>query len=396
MRPLSFTRNLGGFRNVYKAIRAGYAPGVTIKQFQDRCGLSHDVSFAITEFFLCTQIYGREEYIVADTLIEQTLSQPYNRLLARLYFFALNLNMPGERLKEVHRNPAEMQNTLVRDHLFIDDGFRAERFDKDSSIEPTVRGFGGFTSRDALRKWVNNYSYMAEQCDFVQTPDGRVETFADTWGALALRLLFERYVVTNPAADVSTLVSAAQTIELHKLIGVPREWLDGRVDGAAEMFVSDHAFVFLGFEESDAERKAATRGAAPPPPQGETKRREAVIQQIIRRGENRSFLKTVYSGECQLSGVRLVMPDGSFSIDCAHIRPLGVPHSGADDVGNMLSLSPTMHRLFDRGCVRIDPETLAITLLHGNDVPHRPQLLIRGDHVLRPANLAYHATKILK
>ena len=395
MRPLSFTRNLGGFRNAYKAIRAGYAPGVTVKQFQDRCGLSHDVSFVVTEFFLGTQIHGGEEYILADTLIAQTLSQPYNRLIARLYFFALNLNMPGERLKADHRNPAVMQNTLVRDHLFIDDGFRTERFDKDRSIEPTVKGFGGFTSRDALRKWVNNYSYMAKQCQFVWTPDGRVETFADTWGTLALRLFFERYVVTNPATDVNTLVSAAQRMELHKLIGVPRLWLDGRVDGAAEMFVSDHGSVFLGFEESAAERKAAMRGAAPPAPQGETKRRETVIQQIIRRGENRRFLQTVYAGECQLSGVRLIMPDGSFSIDCAHIRPLGAPHSGTDDVSNMLSLSPTMHRLFDRGCVRIDPDTFAIELLHGNDVPHRPRLLIRGDHVLRPANLAYHVAKIL-
>ncbi len=396
MRPLSFTRNLGGFRNVYKAIRTGYAPGVSIKQFQDRSGLSHDVSFVVTEFFLCTQVYGGEEHALHDTLIAQTLSQPYSRLIARLYFFALNLNMPGERIKADHRNPAVMQNTLVRVHLFSGDGFRTERFDKDGSIEPTVKEFGGFTSRNALRKWVNNYSYMAEQCEFVMTPEGRVETFADTWGALALRLFFERYVVTNPAADVNTLVSAAQSMELHKLIGVPREWLDTRVDGAAEMFVSDHASMLLGFEESDAERKAAVHGIAPPPAQGESKRRETVIQQIIRRGENRRFLQTVYGGECQLSGVKLVMPDGSFSIDCAHIRPLGAPHSGADDVGNMLSLSPTMHRLFDRGCVRIDPETFAIKLLHGNDVPHRPRLLIRGDHVLRPGNLAYHVAKILK
>ncbi len=396
MRPLRFTRNLGGFRNVYKAIRTGYAPGVSIKQFQDRSGLSHDVSFVVTEFFLCTQVYGGEEHALHDTLIAQTLSQPYSRLIARLYFFALNLNMPGERIKADHRNPAVMQNTLVRVHLFSGDGFRTERFDKDGSIEPTVKEFGGFTSRNALRKWVNNYSYMAEQCEFVMTPEGRVETFADTWGALALRLFFERYVVTNPAADVNTLVSAAQSMELHKLIGVPREWLDTRVDGAAEMFVSDHASMLLGFEESDAERKAAVHGIAPPPAQGESKRRETVIQQIIRRGENRRFLQTVYGGECQLSGVKLVMPDGSFSIDCAHIRPLGAPHSGADDVGNMLSLSPTMHRLFDRGCVRIDPETFAIKLLHGNDVPHRPRLLIRGDHVLRPGNLAYHVAKILK
>ena len=92
--------------------------------------------------------------MLADTLVSQTLSQPYSRLIARLYFFALNLNMPGERLKADHRQPANMQNTLVRNHLFINDGFSAERFDKDGSIEPVVKGFGGFTSDSALRRWV--------------------------------------------------------------------------------------------------------------------------------------------------------------------------------------------------------------------------------------------------
>lgn len=339
---------------------------------------------------------ANQEYILADTLISQTLSQPYNRLIARLYFFAINLNMPGERLKADHRNPAIMQNTLVRDHLFIDGGFSAERFDKNRSIEPAVKQFGGFTSQDALRKWVNNYSFMAQQCEFVWTPDGRVETFAETWGALALRLFFERYTATNPSPDVNTLVSAAVGKELHKLIGVPKSWLDGRIDGAAEMFLSDQESIFLGFQESETERRAAERGAQPPPPRGEAQRRKALIQQIIRRGENRKYLQTVYAGGCQLSGVKHIMPDRSFSIDCAHVRPLGAPHCGADDVSNMLSLSPTMHRLFDRGCVRIDPETLAIQLLHGNNLPHLQRVLIRGNHVLRQANLAYHVANILR
>jgi hypothetical protein len=396
MRPLSFTRNLGGFRNAYRAIRAGYAPGVTVRQFRERCGLGSDQSLLVTEFVLGTQIRNNQEYILDDTLISRTLSQPFNRLIARLYFFAVNLNMPGERLNPVHRSPAIMQNKLVREYLFIDDGLRAERFDKDDSIEPTVRQFGGFTSNDALRKWVNNYSFMAQQCKFVRTPDGRVQTFADTWGPLALQLFFERYTATNSIPDVNALVSAATANELHKLIGVPKSWLDTRIDGAAEMFLSDRESTFPGFEETDAERQAAERGVQPPSPRGQAQRREALIRQIIRRGENRRFLLTVYAGECQLSGVKLIMPDGSFSIDCAHVRPLGIPHCGEDEVSNMLSLSPSMHRLFDRGCVRIDPDTLAIQLLHGNNLPHLQRVLIRGNHVIRPANLAYHVANIIR
>jgi len=83
MRPLSFTRNLGGFRKAYEAIRAGYASGVTVKEFRTRCGLSSDLSLLVTEFFLGTQIREREEYVLGDTLIAHTLSQPYSVLVAR-------------------------------------------------------------------------------------------------------------------------------------------------------------------------------------------------------------------------------------------------------------------------------------------------------------------------
>ncbi len=395
MRPLSFTRNLGGFKKVYDAIRAGYTVGVTVKQFRKRCGLSDSLSLLVTEFFLATQADSHDEFIVGDSLIAHTLSQPFSRLTARLYFFALNLNMPGERIKDDHRNPAEMQNTLLREHLFHGDGFRAEGFDKDRSIEPIVRSFGGFRSDDARRKWVNNYSYLVTQCEFSTTPDGRVETFADTWGALAFRLFFERYVAVNPTSDVNVLVTAAQFREVHKLIGVPQLWLDERIVGAAEMFVSDQSYVFQGFSESDAERRAAERGTQPPRG-GDAQRRESLIQQIIRRGENRRYLQTAYGGECQLSGVRLLMPNGLFSVDCAHIKPLGAPHNGEDVVANMLSLSPTMHRLFDRGCVQIDPNTFAIRLLYGNTMPHRTHLLRHENHIIDPANLAYHNTHVVR
>lgn len=396
MRPLSFTRNLGGFKKAYTAIRKGYSPGVTVKQFRNRCGLSTSLSLLVTEFLLGTQIQGDEEVVLADTLIAQTLSQPFSPLIARIYFFAINLNMPGERLKDEHLNPAEMQNRLIREHLFAGDGLRVASFDKDQSLEPIVRGFGGFTSSDARRKWVNNYWYFAQQCDFVFAADGRVETFPDTWGILALRLFFERYAAVIPNPDAEALIAEAHSRELHKLVGVPKTWLDERIAGAAEMFLSREEGIFQGFEETRKERAAAKHGEAPPTLEGEAKRREMVILQVFRRGENKRFLQTVYDGECQLSGVKLVMPDGSFSVDCAHIRPLGRPHCGEDNVSNMLSLSPTMHRLFDRGCVRIDPESLSVKMLHGNTVPHRSQLLIRGNHVVGRANLAYYITNVLR
>lgn len=58
MRPLSFTKNLGGFSKAYDAIRAGYAVGVTVEQFRRRSGLGPDLSLLVTEFFLERRFMG--------------------------------------------------------------------------------------------------------------------------------------------------------------------------------------------------------------------------------------------------------------------------------------------------------------------------------------------------
>jgi hypothetical protein len=85
MRPLSFTKSLGGFENAYKAIRTGYSAGVTVTEFRNRCGLSDGLSLLVTQFFLGTLIRDGEEFILPDTLITQTLAQPHRALVPRRY-----------------------------------------------------------------------------------------------------------------------------------------------------------------------------------------------------------------------------------------------------------------------------------------------------------------------
>lgn len=139
MRPFSFTRNLGGLEKAYKAIRKGYAPDITVKLFRERSGLGPDLSLLVTEFILATKIREGDEIILADELITQTLRQPFNRLLARLYFFAINLNMPGDRLRGDHMSPAEMQNTLIRRFLSKKTDFRSHSLTRTaSSSRPSV------------------------------------------------------------------------------------------------------------------------------------------------------------------------------------------------------------------------------------------------------------------
>lgn len=162
------------------------------------------------------------------------------------------------------------------------------------------------------------------------------------------------------------------------------------------MFLAEEFYVFEAGGESTEERNAAREGTEAPPPGEEAKRRDVKIKQLIRRGDNIKFIKDVYQGKCQISGITLRLPAGTFSIDCAHIRPLGIPHKGPDGVENMLSLSPTMHRLFDRGCILINPKTFSVKLLHGNDLPHLAKLIVKPVHRLSRDAIKYFNANVLR
>lgn len=265
------------------------------------------------------------------------------------------------------------------------------------SLEPFVQSVGQFVSGEALRKWVNNYFYIVEQCRFPVARSGRIETFADYWGLQAIRLFFERAIAIYGLDDSESLVREAYKRDLHKLLGVPRTWLERRIDGAAEMFLAEELYVFDSAEETQRERQAVVKSITRPPEGAVPPRRAGVVEKLIRRGGNRRFLYKVYEGVCQVSGITLRLPDGGFTIDCSHIRPLGAPHDGSDDVSNMLCLAPTMHRLFDRGCILINSSNLTIQLLHGNDsLPHRAALLLDPEHPLNTENLEYYNSRVLR
>jgi len=396
MRPLSFTKNIGGLEKVHAAIRSAYFPGITVPEFRRRSGLSAGLSLLVAEFFLCTHVRGNQEFIIHDTLIEQTLTRPkYDLTLARLYFFAVNLGLPGERLSPEQQEAGALQRFVLGKHIYVNGAWRAERIDKDRSLEPFVSSIEQFPS---VRKWVNNYRYMMDQCMFVKRPDDTLETFPDTWGLLALNLFLDRYAFLNPGDDADELVAAEIKHDLHELIGVGKSWVRERVEGAADMFLKHEPYDFDVGQETKEEREAAKRGKELPRPRPGTaaERRTSLSNRLIRRGENRKFIHDLYGGMCQISGTTLRLPENQFTVDCAHIRPLGRPHSGPDDVGNMLSLSPTMHRLFDRGCIRIDPESFNITLLHGNDQGHLETLFVKDSHGPLRDHIAYFNSEIIK
>jgi hypothetical protein len=111
-RPLSFTKNLGGLEHLYAAIRRAYRPGTTLQEFESRLpGPLANRRLVMVQFFIATRLIGRAEYVLEDALIQTTLSEPYGATLARLYLFALLLNMA------VDATVARLTNLEARCHM---------------------------------------------------------------------------------------------------------------------------------------------------------------------------------------------------------------------------------------------------------------------------------------
>lgn len=123
---------------------------------------------------------------------------------------------------------------------------------------------------------------------------------------------------------------------------------------------------------------ALTRGEDIAPP-----RRGAHVNRIVRKYDVAASVKRLYDNTCQICRTRLVTAAGPYS-EGAHIRPLGIPHNGPDNLGNILCLCPNCHALFDGHALTILPNGTIMNL--GKPIG---KLNIARDHELNFEHLAY-------
>lgn len=114
---------------------------------------------------------------------------------------------------------------------------------------------------------------------------------------------------------------------------------------------------------------------------GPAARRKYVRDQRIRDSAVVTKVKRLYDYTCQVCGVRLQTPAGPYA-QCAHIRPLGSPHNGPDDIGNVLCLCPNDHILFDTGSFSVRDDMTFIE--------RKGSLRVVPEHEINLAHLAYH------
>lgn len=127
-----------------------------------------------------------------------------------------------------------------------------------------------------------------------------------------------------------------------------------------------------------------------------------VLERLTRRPYRdvafRRKVREAYDYRCAMSGLRLRNGGGRPEVQAAHIRP--VDQKGTDSVRNGLTLSGTLHWMFDRGLVSIADDCETILVSH-NKVPSdvvarllRPEgkLLWPSDsrNAPHPENLRWH------
>ncbi len=133
-----------------------------------------------------------------------------------------------------------------------------------------------------------------------------------------------------------------------------------------------------------------------------------IVEQIACRPfREASFSKKVraaYDSTCAITGLKLLNGGGRCEIEAAHIKPVGDNHQGPDSVRNGISLSRTVHWMFDRGILSIDDDFMILTA--EKLIPEQMKRLISPDGVIKipdetkfqphPQFLRYHRENIFK
>ncbi|MEV5010653.1 HNH endonuclease [Streptomyces sp. NPDC055692] len=121
---------------------------------------------------------------------------------------------------------------------------------------------------------------------------------------------------------------------------------------------------------------------------GPTARRESTASRLIRDAAIANRVKELHGHVCQVCGTRLQYKHRPYS-EAAHIRGLGSPHDGPDELQNLLCLCPNHHVLFDGLEIYIDVDGVVRQAHGGESLGH---LRRHADHRIDEAYLRYHRT----
>lgn len=107
---------------------------------------------------------------------------------------------------------------------------------------------------------------------------------------------------------------------------------------------------------------------------------ETTVLRIVRDTELANWVKRQHNHCCQLCGETIRLADGSGYAEGHHLQPLGKPHDGPDEAGNVLCVCPNHHAACDFGAIKLNPREISKAT----------------DHKVSEKFIAYHNEKIYR
>lgn len=178
--------------------------------------------------------------------------------------------------------------------------------------------------------------------------------------------------------------------------------------GRSVRLISEEEYLLifrLGFAEAQEIRPDASDPmVAEEPAEYDRPIMEQLVSRPFRDAAFARKVRIAYDSTCAMTGLKLINGGGRCEIEAAHIRPVGDDHRGPDSVRNGISLSRTVHWMFDRGIVSVsdDFEILMAKKLVPDQIKRliNPEgRIIRPDvsrHRPHPQFLRYHRENIFR
>ena len=110
---------------------------------------------------------------------------------------------------------------------------------------------------------------------------------------------------------------------------------------------------------------------------------------FIRCGVFKKVIPQIYDNACSISGMRIISGYNIQMIDACHIVPFAISHD--DTISNGISLSPNLHRAFDRGLLAIDDDyRVIISSGFTEDISPNSLKMFEGKRIQLPSKEDYH------
>ena len=117
---------------------------------------------------------------------------------------------------------------------------------------------------------------------------------------------------------------------------------------------------------------------------------------FIRNSKLIRQIKDIYQNQCQICNSKLHVipsPYNYYYSEGAHIKPLGSPHDGPDELSNILCLCPNHHVQFDYGFFSIDENMKLIS--SDLSLNSKPLIINSNKHKIDREMIKYHRESIL-